>query len=286
MHDRYTRVLYILIVSTMHKLTRLPEYRRRECYKLYKDWKEIQELADYYHVHRNTIWKIIARWDYGDFSVHKSIRETYRSLQYGLRRLDKIYERFKKKRDKYWSIVRYEKQYAWELVHIDLKKIKNVKGENPKKKRYLVGVIDDSTRIAYTEVVLDKKAKTVALVFTRACEWFFSKWVKIKAVLCDNGKEFTTHRQQWKPNHIFTKTCEQLWIKQKFTRVRRPQTNGKIERLWRTVNTELLTRIQFNNWDDVTKSLQSYMNRYNYARRHSAIAGTPMNKLYKQIANQ
>jgi hypothetical protein len=56
-----------------------------------------------------------------------------------------------------------------------LKKIKNVKGENPKKKRYLVGVIDDSTRIAYTEVVLDKKAKTVALVFTRACEWFFSK---------------------------------------------------------------------------------------------------------------
>jgi hypothetical protein len=56
-----------------------------------------------------------------------------------------------------------------------LKKIKNVKGENPKKKRYLVGVIDDSTRVAYTEVSLDKKAKTVALVFMRASAWFLSK---------------------------------------------------------------------------------------------------------------
>lgn len=266
----------------MHKSTRLTTFNRKECYKLYWEWRKKQEIAIHFHVHRNTISKIIRRAKLWDFSVHQSTREDYRSLRYGLRKLDAIYEKIKKKHDKYWSIVRYEKQHAWELVHIDCKKIKNVKGEDPKKKRYLVWVVDDCTRIAYIEVLSDKKAKTVALFFKRAYARFLSKWVKIQRVLCDNWKEFTTHWIQWKANHIFTKTCDELWVKQRFTRVRRPQTNGKIERLWRTIDTELLKQIQFSNRNDVIKSLQSYLNRYNYTRHHSAIAGTPMNKLHQK----
>lgn len=143
-------------------------------------------------------------------------------------------------------------------------------------------VIDDCTRVCYTEKLPDKKAKTVALFFKRAYARFLSKWVRIQRVLCDNWKEFTTHREQWKANHVFTKMCNELWVKQTFTRVRRPQTNGKIERFWRTIDTELLSLIQFDSREQLEMSLQSYMNRYNYTRRHSAIAGTPMNKLYQK----
>lgn len=265
----------------MHQLVKLTTFNRKECYKLYEEWRKIQEIANYFHVHRNTITKILERAKIWDFSVHKSTREDYRSIRYWLRKLDVIEAKIKKKQERYWSIVRYEKEHAWELVHIDVKKLKNIKWQNPKKKRYLAWVIDDCTRVNYTEVLPDKKAKTLALFFKRAYARFLAKWVKIKGVLCDNGKEFTTHREQWKAHHIFTKTCEELWVVQKFTRVRRPQTNGKIERFWRTIDTELLSVTLFQSREQLESSLLSYVNRYNYARRHSAIAWTPMNKLHQ-----
>ena len=263
----------------MHKSTRLTTFNRKECYRLYKEWKKIQEIAIHFHVHRNTIGKIIERGGMWDFSVHKSTREDYRSLKYGLRKLEKVYQKIKKKHDRYGSIVRYEKQHAWELVHIDVKKLKNIKWQNPKKKRYLAWVIDDCTRINYTEVLPDKKAKTLALFFKRAYARFLSKWIKIITVLCDNGKEFTTHREQGKANHIFTKTCWELWVKQKFTKVRRPQTNGKIERFWRTIDSELLTLVQFESREQLEMSLLSWVNRYNHTRNHSAIWWPPMTRL-------
>lgn len=155
----------------MHKSTRLTPFTRKECYRLYKVWREKQEIAIHFHVHRNTITKIIKRAKVLDFSIHKSTREDYRSLEYGLRKLDTLYEKIKKKHDKYWSIVRYEKQYAGELVHIDvkkIKKIKNIKGQNPKKKQYLVWVIDDCTRVCYTEKTSRQKSKNCSIVFQKS----------------------------------------------------------------------------------------------------------------------
>lgn len=69
------------------------------------------------------------------------------------------------------EIIRYEKERAGELGHIDVKKIKNIKGQNPKKKKYLVALLDDATRITYCEKLPDKKAKTLSLFLRRATEW-------------------------------------------------------------------------------------------------------------------
>ncbi len=108
------------------------------------------------------------------------------------------------------------------ILDIDLHKLKNIKGQDLKKKKYHAWVIDDATRVCYSRVLPDKKAKTIALFFKRLVQWFQGLWVIIKVVLCDNGKEFTTHRVQWKESHIFTKTCKEFNIKQRFTRVCRP----------------------------------------------------------------
>lgn len=146
-------------------------------------------------------------------------------------------------------------------------------------------MIDDSTRILYSEVILDKKAKTVVLFLRRAHQWFKDHWVLIKAILCDNGKEFTTHREQGKAKHIFTVTCNELSIKQKFTRVRKPQTNWKIERFWRTSNNERFSVVEFKDWNEVVSSLKTYMNYYNYHRKHWALWWSPpMKRLQEQLS--
>jgi hypothetical protein len=61
---------------------------------------------------------------------------------------------------------------AGELVHIDVHKLKNIKGENPKKKKYLASIMDDATRLDYTETLPNKKASTLAFFLKRGYKWF------------------------------------------------------------------------------------------------------------------
>jgi len=51
----------------MHKSTKLPIRLRKEAYRQYLDWIKIQVIADYYHVHRNLIWRIVKRWKQWDW---------------------------------------------------------------------------------------------------------------------------------------------------------------------------------------------------------------------------
>lgn len=264
----------------MHISTKLPERLRRELYGKYISGVKIQLLVNWYHLHRNTISKVIKRWKQWDFTVHTSCREDYKSLKYWLKKLDVLHEKIQKKILKYGSIQRYEKEHAWDLGHIDVHKLKNVAWQNPKKKKYHAWLLDDATRICYSEVLPDKKAKTLAWFLRRACLRFKTQWITFKAILSDNWKEFTTHWEQWKEKHIFTRTCVALWIKQKFTRVRRPQTNWKIERFRRTSQTERFRKVIFLDWQDVTKSLETYMQYYNYTRIHWSLWAPPI--LYHQ----
>ncbi len=81
-----------------------------------------------------------------------------------LKKEKKLIKRLKRESE----IIRYEKEMAWKLVHIDLHKRKNIKWEDPKKKKYMAWIIDDATRLQYWEVLSDKKAKTLAWFIKRA----------------------------------------------------------------------------------------------------------------------
>lgn len=117
------------------------------------------------------------------------------------------------------EIVRYEKERAGELGHLDTRKVKNIKGQNPKKKKYLATLLDDATRITYCEKLPDKKAKTLALFLRRATEWFQKRYgIVFKRILTDNGKEFTTHWKEGRKHHSFEKEMERLKIEHLYTR--------------------------------------------------------------------
>jgi IS30 family transposase len=90
------------------------------------------------------------------------------------------------------------------MVHIDVHSLRNIRGEDPKKKKYLAGIIDDATRIVYAEVIHNKKASTLASFMRRAYIWFKKNHnIVIHQILSDNGLEFTTHHADSRYKHVF-----------------------------------------------------------------------------------
>lgn len=169
-------------------------------------------------------------------------------------------------------VERYEKKAPGELGHIDMKKLPNIKGENPKKKFYEAALLDDCTRITYRERLPNKKAKTLAQFLYCALDRFQTEHqIKFKKILSDNGKEFTTHSKSARWFHRFERALRQRGIGHAYTRPYRPQTNGKVERFWRILNEEFVSVYRFSSWSDYDKHARLYLRRYNYERRHGGI---------------
>ena len=170
----------------------------------------------------------------------------------------------------------------WELVHIDLHKRKNIKWENPKKKKYVAWVIDDATRINYCEILPNKKAKTLSDFIKRAYKWFKNKWITIKKLMSDNWLEFTTYHKLSRPKHSFEMMLVKLNIKHSYTKVRRPQTNWKIERFWRIFEEQFFGLYEFHSSKDCNIKFKDWLVFYNNKRKHWGIKGlTPIEKLEK-----
>ena len=61
-----------------------------------------------------------------------------------------------------------------------------------------------------------------------------------------NGAEFGSRAQaNNKASHPFERMLSELGIKHRYTRPYRPQTNRKVERLWRTLQADLIEDMVF-----------------------------------------
>jgi transposase InsO family protein len=178
-------------------------------------------------------------------------------------------------------VLRYEKAAPGDLAHIDLKKLPNVKGQNPKEKYYLAGVLDDYSRLVYQEKLPDKQAETVSAFWERARYWFKTTYqIEFKALLSDNGTEFTTHHVNSRYKHVFEQTLACHQVKHKYTQPYRPQTNGKIERYWRTWQESAWQPTAFENWTQVEQAIKQSQQQYNQWRKHGGIGyQTPQHRL-------
>jgi len=171
-------------------------------------------------------------------------------------------------------IERYEKDYPGELGHIDTKKLKNIKGTDPNKKKYQFALVDDATRIPYVEILPNKQSKTSACFLNRATKWFNETFdITFESILSDNGKEYTFHTEKGRKHHSFEVMMKKLDIKHSYTRIRRPQTNGKVERFFKTLDLELHNRIKFHSYKHRNMELKKYLNQFIYSRFHMGIKG-------------
>ena len=194
-------------------------------------------------------------------------------------------------------IRRYEMTRPGELVHVDIKKLGNVPdgggwrklgrevGERNKQAHrdparprkvhgrpnlgycYVHSAVDAYTRLAYSEALDDETAATALAFWARARAFFAGHGITVDRVLTDNGSAYKSHA--WREEH------SALGIKHSRTRVRRPQTNGKVERLNRTLLEEWAYKRLYTSETARRAALSGWLHHYNNHRPHTALDNLP-----------
>jgi transposase InsO family protein len=183
------------------------------------------------------------------------------------------------------TAVRYERARPGELVHMDVKKLGRIPdgggwrahgrgGDALRQDRharvgydYVHSLVDDHSRLAYSEVLPDEKGVTCAAFLERAIDHFGRHGIeRIERLLTDNA---------WAYRFSLLEICATHGIAQRFIRPHCPWQNGKVERFNRTLQTEWAYRQVFTTNDARTAALDPWLEFYNTRRHHSAIGGRP-----------
>ena len=86
-------------------------------------------------------------------------------------------------------------------------------------------------------------------------------------VLSDNGNGYRSFPGR--------DACPQLGVHRRYTRPRRPQTNGKAEALIKTLQREWAYRFAYHSSAHRARVLSSYLRWYKQQRPHSSLNGQP-----------
>jgi len=159
-----------------------------------------------------------------------------------------------------------EAPHTGSLVAVDTFFVGTLKGVG---KIYLQTAIDCHSRHAWARLYPNKLPVTaVHLMNNDVLPTFEAHEAKIEVVLSDNGREFCGRPDQH-PYELFLQLEE---IEHRTTRVRRPQSNGIVERLHRTLLDEHFRvegrRTWFETIDEMQVVLDAYMGTYNQHRPH------------------
>jgi IS30 family transposase len=166
------------------------------------------------------------------------------------------------------------KEKMGELGHIDCHYLSKsiIRGQN--KKLYLVCIIDDYSRLAWAEVVEDITSLTVMFAALKCLNMLTDQYqLKFEEILSDNGPEFGPGNSKNKQQHPFERMLIEVGIKHRYTKPYRPQTNGKVERFWRTIEDDLLRDTDFDSLTELKDELLQYLVYYNHQRPHQGIDG-------------
>jgi transposase InsO family protein len=202
--------------------------------------------------------------------------------RHGLSRLDRLEPRP--------PVARYERARPGELVHLDTKQLGRIrpggglpasrrtsgydKGGRPGWDRVHVA-IDDHSRLAYAEELADEAPATTAAFLRRAWRFYAAHGITIERILTDNGGCYRSRD--------FAAACDELGLGHRFTRPYRPQTNGKAERMVRTLLGEWAYAQAFRTTAERIALLPQFLDFYNRRRPHWSLAGqspisrTPVN---------
>lgn len=265
----------------MHKNTKLLPYQRRELYRRWKQGEQVTHLARHFGISREVCYRVIRRAKLGMFENLSSMNYRFRSVYFGLRALSKVEKKLAKKiarRDH--CLKRYEKQEPGEMVHFDTKKLPVMMGESITTPReWLHIAIDDYSRFLFADILPDKTSYSSAIHLEETVRVMpFA----IEKAYSDNGSEY-----KGRADHPFVAGCVHLGLRQGFTKPRHPYTNGKAERVIKTIVTECFKRNgrQFQSRDQRRKFLYAYVNWYNQVRPHQSLGGiSPLQRLEAYLA--
>ena len=182
------------------------------------------------------------------------------------------------------QVCRYEWPCPGDLLHIDSKRfgrfarpghaVTGVRDRSGAEKRLRVGyefahsIVDDHSRLAYTELHRDQRAATVAAFLERALAFYERHGITVKRLMSDNAWTYTH-------SHAFRQLLEQRGIRHLLIEKGRPQTNGKVERYQQTLRREWALGQTYRSSDHRAAALTHWLQHYNHRRPHSALGGLP-----------
>jgi transposase InsO family protein len=185
-------------------------------------------------------------------------------------------------------VQRYQRDRPGELVHVDVKKLSGIpegggwrihgRGQAPAKKRSTIGyrflhtVVDDRTRVAYSEILDDEQGDTAAAFWHRAHRWFDAHGIIIERAITDNGSCYRSFA--WRDALVLTGVIHTR------TRPYRPQTNGKVERFHRILLEEWAYIRDWHSDRERHAGYDGFIHFYNHHRSHGALDwATPIETL-------
>ena len=166
------------------------------------------------------------------------------------------------------------KERMGQLGHIDCHHLSKSVIRGQSRKLYLLCVIDDYSRLAWAQVMEDITALTTMFAALRCMRMIREKFgIQFEEIIADNGPEFGPASSQNKRNHPFERMLMETGIKRRYIQPYRPQTNGKVERFWRTLKEDLIEETDFDSLEELEDELTRYLVYYNWERPHQGIGG-------------
>jgi len=185
---------------------------------------------------------------------------------------------------------RYERRHPGELIHVDVKKLGRIRGgaghrftgrrhykqtrtDADGHRRETTGwefvhvCVDDSTRLAYVEVLADEKATTAIGFLKRALAFYRRHGIRVERVMTDNGSAYRSSV------HAFA--CRAMGLRHLRTRPYRPRTNGKAERFIRTLLGGWAYGAIYATSAERTAALDGWLWTYNHRRPHGSLSHKP-----------
>jgi transposase InsO family protein len=178
------------------------------------------------------------------------------------------------------AVIRYEWPCPGNLLHMDTKKLGKfdqpghaLTGDRTQRSRrvgweFVHSIVDDCSRLAYSEIHDDEQAQTVTAFAARALAFFSEHGICAERLMSDNAWAYTHNR-----------SLRQLLDARAITHIRTrpytPRTNGKVERYQQTLAREWAYAMQYASSQARRESLPHWVRHYNQRRTHSALGNRP-----------
>lgn len=135
-----------------------------------------------------------------------------------------------------------------------------------RERAYLTVFLDDHSRyIASFALNYHQRQDLVIEAFRDG----IAKFGKPREVLTDQGRQYFA----WRGRSDFQKLLEREGVRHVVSRAHHPETLGKCERLWETIDREFWSRAQPRDLADARERLGRWIGFYNHFRPHQSLGG-------------
>ena len=129
-------------------------------------------------------------------------------------------------------------------------------------------IIDDHSRLAYSELHADERAETVVAFLRRALAFYADLGITPRRLQTDNAWTYTH-------NNALRELLAREGIRHRTIPPRTPKRNGKIERYQQTLAREWAYGQRYRSSTARAAALPHWLSHYNRGRPHSEIGNRP-----------